>query len=216
MAKESRYNRFEKRRKNTKLITVLGIVGGLLAIFLLATTFLPFGDDNAKPSEEKPDASIDESSDQKDAEDQSQDSANEEEETNKDDAPSEEDQQNGEGSSGDVEISSSDKENVSKVIKKDWEPIGTEQEGAHTATFQKGTTDWDEMVEAIHLGAGLEESNSILWYVGNGGDSQSAVATITDKSQKEIYRVYVEWVDQKGWKPTKVEVLKENDQKDRY
>lgn len=221
MNKDSRYQRFEKRRKNTKLLTILAILGGALALILLVTTILPFGGEEKTVNDQPKTATDDSDQTEYDSTESSQDSSStdtegQEDSTETPEESSEED--SSESNTVDWEtteetVEESDKENVEKVITRDWKPIGTEQEGSHRATFKKGTQDWDEMVKAIHVGAGLQPSNSILWYVGNGGDAQSAIGTITDKSQQKIYRVYVEWIDQKGWKPVKVEVLEENDKK---
>jgi len=48
----------------------------------------------------------------------------------------------------------------------------------------------------------------VVWFLGNNNkDQNKSIGTVstTDKSQK--YRVYIEWVDGGGWKPTKVEEI---------
>lgn len=59
---------------------------------------------------------------------------------------------------------------------------------------------------------GIPEDNMIEWWVGNGGD-QKVVATVSDREETETYRVYLSWVDNEGWQPTKLETLVENDKK---
>ncbi|WP_082235250.1 DUF1510 family protein [Halobacillus massiliensis] len=102
--------------------------------------------------------------------------------------------------------------NVAKVITKDWEPVPTKQEKYSGVTFEKGTQDWKEMTEAISKGAGLAESDMILWWVSGNGVN-SVEATVTNKAQTENFRVYVSWVEGTGYKPAKVEILHENDKK---
>ena len=52
----------------------------------------------------------------------------------------------------------------------------------------------------------------IEWRVENGGNKK-VEATITNGKQTETYRVYLTWIDNKGWKVTKYEELKRNDKK---
>ncbi|GGF15141.1 hypothetical protein GCM10010954_12190 [Halobacillus andaensis] len=102
--------------------------------------------------------------------------------------------------------------NVVKVITEDWAPIPTKQENYTGVTFEKGSQDWEEMTAAISKGAGLTKSDMIVWWVSGDG-SKSVIATVTNKTQSNNYRVYVSWVDGAGYKPTKVEVLHKNDKK---
>ncbi|WP_210367536.1 DUF1510 family protein [Bacillus sp. REN3] len=106
----------------------------------------------------------------------------------------------------------SEKPNVEKVITKNWPPVPTRQENHKQVTFDKGSLDWKEMTEAIAKGAGLSENDMILWWVA-GDSTNSVIATVTNKAQAENYRVYVSWIEGVGYKPTKVEVLRENDKK---
>ncbi len=108
----------------------------------------------------------------------------------------------------------SSKPNVAEVITKNWSVVPTQQENHTIITFEKGTLDWEEMTAAVAKGAGLAKSDMILWWAeGQGADD--AIVTVTNKAQTENYRVYVSWVDGAGYKPVKVEVLHENDQKNR-
>lgn len=115
-----------------------------------------------------------------------------------------------------IDIPSVSKEdNVLEVYEGKWGAIRTEQEGKHVATFDDTTKDWEEMMDSIYLGAGVSE-DSTLWRVNNGGNNQTAVATISDQTGKKTYRVYTAWVEGKGWKPMRVEVLKDNEYKAQY
>ncbi|SDZ86371.1 cell envelope-related function transcriptional attenuator common domain-containing protein [Thalassobacillus cyri] len=108
----------------------------------------------------------------------------------------------------------SGKPNVSEVITKNWSVVPTQQENHTIITFEKGTLDWEEMTTAVAKGTGLANSDMILWWA-EGQGTDRAIATVTNKAQTENYRVYVSWVDGAGYKPVKVEVLYENDQKNR-
>lgn len=108
----------------------------------------------------------------------------------------------------------SSKPNVAEVITKNWSVVPTQQENHTHVTFKQGTLDWEEMTSAIAKGAGLAKSDMTLWWA-EGEGSDKVIATVTNKAQTENYRVYVSWVDGAGYKPVKVEVLHENDQKNR-
>ncbi|MEG0553418.1 MAG: DUF1510 family protein [Carnobacterium sp.] len=45
----------------------------------------------------------------------------------------------------------------------------------------------------------------------NNGD-QKVVATVSDTQQTKTYRIFLTWIENKGWQPNKVEQLKANDQ----
>ncbi len=90
------------------------------------------------------------------------------------------------------------------IVNPEWEPVGTVQSGEHHNTY--GGVDWDEMVQAISYATGIDESNMTIHFLGNNGESKS-VGTVQAKDTKQKYRVYIEWVDEKGWRPTLVEEL---------
>lgn len=90
----------------------------------------------------------------------------------------------------------------------DWEPVGTEQSGSHTATYDSNSKDWKEMIKAMSYATGISEDQMTVLWLGNNGGPQDAKGTIRDKSTGERYRVEITWVDEKGWKPVKVEKLK--------
>lgn len=208
--RRSRVNKYEKRRKNTKSISILIVVAGVLVVFLLGIWM--FGDDDKKKtvdSDGKSSAIVikEDDSNNKDnnADKNNNVDGNEEPDGDQDtetgtDTP---DNQNVEKEP----VTSSD-ENVIEAYKADWQPIGTEQEGPHTVQFNKSSQDWKEMQKAASLATGVDlETMNTLW-IGNGGD-QKVIATISDADNSNIYRVYLSWVDNEGWKPTQVEVLKE-------
>src|SRR5699024_9917128 len=189
----SRIDKYEKRRKTTKSITVLLIIGGILIVFLLFIWI--FGGDGKK-SEESNEASTEIQRDENDSNDTMYEDEEDKEEKKEDD---EEDEVETE------EVEPSDT-NVSKAYTGNWEPIGTKQSGPHTTNYDDGSQDRIEIKEAVQLATGLQDMTE-LW-VGNGGD-QKVIATVASPDETDIYRVYLSWVDEKGWQPTKVEELKE-------
>ena len=111
-----------------------------------------------------------------------------------------------------VKIEGSGDQNVlNTYTSESWKPIGTEQTGVHTTAFEKGSTDWNEMTKAIAYGAGIDEASMHLWWLKNGGTPNTAIGTVSAGQNPQSYRVYIEWVDGEGWKPVKVEELKQND-----
>jgi cytoskeletal protein RodZ len=113
-----------------------------------------------------------------------------------------------------VEVEGSGDGNVaSTYTSESWKPVGTEQSGEHTTSFEKGSVDWNEMSKAIASGAGIDEGNMKLWWLQNGGSSTTAIGTVSEGDNPKTFRVYIEWVDGSGWKPVKVEELKTNDKR---
>ena len=112
-------------------------------------------------------------------------------------------------------IEESDDPNVIKtVINPSWEPVGTVQTGDHVTQYDPNSVDWQEMVQAISYATGLEEDEMIIWFIGRGEvPNKDAVGTVSSSDESETYRVYIEWIDGQGWKPVKVEYLRENDKK---
>lgn len=88
-----------------------------------------------------------------------------------------------------------------------WQPIGTSQSGPHTTQFDDSTQDWKEMTQAISYAIQVPADTLTIWYLGNNG-SNKAVGTVTAKDTKQKYKVYIEWVDNEGWKPTLVQLMK--------
>lgn len=113
-----------------------------------------------------------------------------------------------------VEVEGSGDGNVAATYTSEgWKPVGTEQSGKHTTSFQKGSVDWNEMRKAIALGAGIDEGNMRLWWLQNGGSPNTAIGTVSEGDSPKTFRVHIEWVDGSGWKPVKVEELKTNDKR---
>lgn len=206
----SRLNRHEKRRKNTKILSILFIVGGLLLLFLLG--FLIFGGNGeekantAEPDHEDVDIQETEDEDEEDKEDVEVKEKEDEEES---DADSEDESDKDELDQENAEPSD---DNVQDAYTSDWDPVGTEQEGEHTTQFDKGSEDWKEMERAASVAADLDENSMVTWYIEGAGEQQT-IATVSDQDDNNTYRVFLTWVDGEGWQPTKVEVLKENDKK---
>lgn len=94
------------------------------------------------------------------------------------------------------------------VINTSWEPVGTSQSGNHASVYEKGSVDWNEKIQAISYATGLGEDNMYIMMVKNGGGPQKSIGVVQSKDQSQKYRVHLEWVDNEGWKPVKMDVLK--------
>ncbi len=85
-----------------------------------------------------------------------------------------------------------------------WKPIGTSQSEPHTTQFTKSSQDWKEMTQAIAYATELTEQDFTILFLGNNGPNK-AVGTIITKDKQYKYKVYIEWVEGQGWKPTLVQ-----------
>ncbi|RWZ59996.1 DUF1510 family protein [Halobacillus fulvus] len=207
----SRSDRFEKKRKGTKLLTWL--VGGVSLLFVALIALFIFGGDDQESTAKQSEQETEDVQQEENTSDQEQ--PEEEEESkelvvkeNEEQKQSEDDESE---KSDTLVVESSDDENVVRVLKKDWEPVQTEQDtnGNHSITYDKGSQDWQEMLQAIYNATGLTPGNMITQWIGNNGGPNKAVATVYNKeNQNEIYRVYIEWIDQTGYQVQQIEELK--------
>ncbi|SNZ11156.1 Protein of unknown function [Terribacillus aidingensis] len=206
----SRLNNRNQRRKPKKWLSlVLALVGAAVVVVLLIAVL------NNKPTASNETADDDQNK-QTIADQVSGNSASDDENKEQSDEEKKEEEDKEEKDSKKEEVEPSD-DNVKEAYKKDWEPIGTEQSGAHTTTFQKGTTDWNEILQAVGGAVGLDPATMTPWAIENNGNGGNDIlATISGPGSDETFRVYASWVDGDGWKVTKVEVLKENDKKNSY
>lgn len=88
-----------------------------------------------------------------------------------------------------------------------WKPVGTEQGTKPAMQFKEGTTDWNEMKKAISSAVDVPESQIIYDFIGNNGTNK-AYGNVRDKQSNKKYKVYIDWVENKGWKPVSVQAIK--------
>ncbi|WP_019154608.1 YrrS family protein [Robertmurraya massiliosenegalensis] len=209
----SRYKRLTKeRKKNIILNSLIGVV--LLLIIVVSVNVFSGNKDEetAKPeenvTEEPAKTDVEESSTE---EKEQEDSPVEETEpaTETEEEPAGETVEEPSTPSKEEEVvteGGTDSNVIRTIVNPSWEPVGTVQTGEHVNQYDG--VDWDEMVKAIHYATGLAENNMTIQFLGNNGPNKS-VGTVYSKDKSQIYRVYIEWVDGGGWKPTKVEELSE-------
>lgn len=93
------------------------------------------------------------------------------------------------------------------MIDPSWEPVPTEQVGEHVSLYDGTSVDWQEKVQALSYATGLSEDGMTIWRLKNGGSPQKSIGIVSSTDKTEKYRVYLEWVDGAGWKPTAVDIL---------
>ncbi|WP_188206238.1 YrrS family protein [Alkalibacillus aidingensis] len=206
----SRSERYEKRRKSTRTINYLIWLIVLLLLGLIVIWFFGGDDENQDQLNEESAQSEESASDEEnsDEEDGDQKTPNEQTEGDQEDSN---DQEESAEETGTESTSDSDDENVIRVLEQDWQPIGTEQEEPHVIDLTEESQDRQEMEQAIQYATGLEEDNIIYWWLESGGVPDRIIGTVTDLEQNDIYRVYLNWVEDEGWQPQKVEELYVND-----
>ncbi|MGN7177344.1 YrrS family protein [Cytobacillus sp. SAFR-174] len=211
--RESRFGKREKRKKTNIILNSLIALVIILIIVVSAKIF--FGgnnNDQALPAEEQ--TASESKQNEKNKEDKGNDiEQNKDKDEEKADNESEEEEkepeENAEEDKEQVVTEGGSGPDVEKTIENPaWKPVGTSQTGEHTAVYDQNHADWQEMLSAISYATGVDQGNMTVWFLGNNGPN-SSVGTISTKDQSEKYRVYIDWVDGEGWKPSRVEVLNE-------
>lgn len=212
----SRVEKFEKRRRNTKAITILMVIGSMLSMILIYMFI--FGSSSEETSNESDHTEGNQNENDNSIEVDT--STNLDEETNQQEESTDESTTNENNDSNEnndlletneieQNIVESEDDNVVEAYEANWSPIGTSQTEPHTIQYKKDTVDWEEMEEAIASAIPLQRSEMVTYWIGNGGELK-AVGTVYNKNNKdEIYRVTIEWEQYEGYKPIKVERLKE-------
>ncbi|WP_077327126.1 YrrS family protein [Virgibacillus siamensis] len=203
----SRLNKYDKRRKNTKSLTIFTILGSVLLVVFIGLLVFGGGDEQQTADEHSPNQSNENNGNHNDANSDRQQEKNDEQSA----------ESNKEKESDDVKTEKAEPsdDNVVKAYTGNWPPVGTEQTGPHTTNYDEGSQDRSEMRKAVTAATDLNSDQLIMWWISRAGD-QKVVITVSDANETQTYRVYMSWVDNEGWKPTKVEELKKNDQKYRF
>ncbi|MFD1362975.1 YrrS family protein [Lentibacillus salinarum] len=216
----SRVDKYEKRRKNTKRLSLLIVFAGILVVVLLGQ--LMFGGDDEAKEDEQGDSEAEQATDetlQDDEQGASTDSGQDREENSSDEETSSAGDSGTEGENTnevrDTEQVEPSDDNVMEAYTASWDPVGTEQSEPHTIDYSDGSQDRQEMRKAVAAATGLNEDDFTMWWIERNGD-QNVINTVSDPDESEVYRVYNTWAADEGWQPIKVERLKENDQKWRF
>ncbi|CAG9608005.1 hypothetical protein NEOCIP111885_01697 [Pseudoneobacillus rhizosphaerae] len=221
----SRSNQRAKRRKTNLILNSLIVIVLLLIIIVSFSIFFSNGDKatekvsdqnietNAKDKEDEANASVEEEeTNNTDLEEEAVETTTPvDSETESDDTVTENETVTEPESEDIVTEGSSDPNVKTTITNPDWQAVGTVQSGEHVPVYNESSTDWQEMLKAISYGTGIEQSNMTVWFLGRNkqGPQNQSVATVTTKDNSQTYRVFIEWVDNQGWKPIKIEELYE-------
>ncbi|MDI7740759.1 YrrS family protein [Lysinibacillus fusiformis] len=96
------------------------------------------------------------------------------------------------------------------IVNPEWKVTPTKQTGEHVSAYEKGHPDYQEKLETFRQAVQLDENDIIFWSVKNGGSADSSVAVVSTGDKTENYRIYIEWLQNEGWKPVKVEKLNQS------
>ncbi|WP_110111427.1 YrrS family protein [Bacillus sp. CGMCC 1.16541] len=212
MDNNKRFSQRNKERKMNRVYNVLIVVVAVLIVFVGGQ--MMFGkSDGAKEqatkeptSEEKKQAANDEPAENNENKNDDQDKNDEQQEKSTEEELEEESEETEENS--EAEVQENPEAGVNRrVVDPSWEPVGTQQSEPHVATYDKGSVDWNEMLQAVSYGSGVPVEDMTVWRLGNNGSPQKAVATISSKSENKKYRVQIDWVENEGWKPVVVDEL---------
>lgn len=198
--KKTRSSRHLQPAPNKKLNKMLNVLIGVVAVLIVLTTLYIFNWQDNIEDTTKEDPGV------------TNPVENEEESSKEDIVPDEEnptvqeEEQQTEQETA-VETTSDDPIVDCVITDESWQPTPTTQTGAHVSSYDPGSVDWQEKVATITSVTGIEEDNMIIWRIGNNGGADTAIATVSTNDKTAMYRVSMEWVNNEGWLPVKLEVL---------
>ena len=201
--KQTRSSRNLQPTPNKKPNGLLNILIGVVVVLIAITTIFIFKwQDNNIEDTTKEDTEVTES------EEKERNPIKEDIVTNEEELSAEEEQPEQEIEKETAVESTSDDPIVDRVITdENWQPTPTTQTGEHVSSYDDQSIDWAEKVATITAVTGIEEDNMIIWRLKNNGGPNKSIATVSTNDKTEMYRVSMEWVDNEGWKPVKLEQL---------
>ena len=228
------FSRINRKRRSTKSNQVLNLLIGLVVLMIIVVgAFIIIDPQKNKDSElaseqsssdpidseqgEAQDESGDEDDDAEEPENEEVESANNQntdtsstndgsDENGADSATSSDDDE--EENPGTVTIVPNEDEVIEEsVVNTAWKPVGTEQTGVHESKYYGESVDWFEKQKAIAYATGFTEDELIYWKIKNGGSPQKSIGIVSTKDKSKKFRVFLEWVDEQGWQPVKMDKL---------
>lgn len=210
----SRYDSRDHKRKQNRLLNLLIAIVAVLIIIVGITEFTgnsSGGSSDQTSSKVDKGSQDDHATHSKEGKDNSDKSTDYSENKQDDKATSDDQDKKDTDKDKDKDKKDKDKDDdKDKDKKKDggpdgpWKAVGTKQNGDHVSSYDKGSTDWNEKIEALRYATGIEGSYT-LWDMRNDGGPQSSYGVISSKSNpSQKYEVHLKWIDGKGWKPTSV------------
>ncbi|WP_409370125.1 YrrS family protein [Lysinibacillus sp. 38-6] len=210
--RQTRSSRHLQPSRNKKLDKILNVLIGIVIILIVLTATYVFkwqddAQDDVKEEpvqEQKNDDGDKEPPNKNDSSDKGN-QPTEEEQSGEEDETSPEDPQPEQNTA--VETTSDDPIVNRVVTDKNWKPTPTTQTGAHVSSYDSSSVDWAEKLATVTAVTGITNDNMIVWRVQNNGGANKAIATVSTKDKSEMYRVSMEWIDNEGWLPVKLEQL---------
>ena len=214
---ENNYSRLNRKKGPNRANKIMNILIAVVIVLIIITASMIFLGGNSKnkvdekkspeTEESKGNATEDNEEDPKadNEEDPKADSGDEDSSTDKDDPI--EDTDDADESGVITYKSPEDKVIKETIIDTGWEPVGTKQTGEHVSLYDGTSDDWHEKIEAISYATGLSKDDMIIKKIRNGGNPQKSVGIVSSKDEAKKYRVYLDWVDDEGWQPVKMDIL---------
>ncbi|MGB3160216.1 MAG: YrrS family protein [Carnobacterium sp.] len=212
--KPTRSNKNGKNRTISRIVTLIITVTVVLMLLIFGIWLIGGGEDNASnESMEAFSSNIESSSAPTKEESIEKNSSSEQVQKESKEIKKNEEEKIEKEKNEDVKTEKIDPsdDNVTSAVTGNWKPVETEQEGKHTTNYTNGSQDRIEIKQASANATGISVEEMIEWRVENNGD-QKVVATVSDTQQTKTFRVFLTWIENKGWQPNKVEQLKVNDQ----
>ena len=227
--KPTRSGKNEKNRTISRVVALIIAVTVVLMLIIFGIWLIGGGEDNASdksmetfsaniesepiPQKEESSGNVEKESNEINKEEKEKEEKEDKEKEDKEEEKEKKDKEEEKKDKDEVktEKAESSDDNVASAITGNWKPVETKQEGEHTTDYNNGSQDRIEIKQASANATDLSVGDMIEWRVENNGD-QKVVATISDTQQTKTYRVFLSWISNKGWQPTKVEQLKVNDQ----
>ncbi|WP_445477851.1 YrrS family protein [Lysinibacillus irui] len=211
--RQTRSSRHLQPSRNKKLDKLLNVLIGVVVVLIIITaTYVFKWQDDAdqavkdEPAQEEKSGDKEKEEDKEPANEEDKDLAVDEEKPSQEEEEAE--AETSQDEQGTPEESTSDNPIVDKVItNKNWQPTPTTQTGQHVSSYDDTSVDWAEKVATVSAVTGIEQSNMIIWRMQNNGGPNSAIATVSSNDKSQKYRVSMEWVDNEGWLPVKLEQL---------
>ncbi len=211
--RQTRSSRHLQPSRNKKLDKLLNVLIGVVVVLIIITaTYVFKWQDDAdqavkdEPAQEEKSGDKEKEEDKEPANEEDKDLAVDEEKPSQEEEEAE--TETSQEEQGTPEESTSDNPIVDKVItNKNWQPTPTTQTGQHVSSYDDTSVDWAEKVATVSTVTGIDQSNMIIWRMQNNGGPNSAIATVSSNDKSQMYRVSMEWVDNEGWLPVKLEQL---------
>ncbi|MFC7684598.1 YrrS family protein [Ureibacillus sp. GCM10028918] len=209
----SENKRFDQRKQKNKVDKILNILIAIVSILIVLNVVTIFNDEESE--KENTNEAVEKQNVNKNA--VKEDTKSEETQAEKNVVSAEElepgESESQEGTNSDTEIivqASNDPMVEEVLINPEWKVTPTKQVGEHVSAYEKGHPDYEEKLETFRQAVQLDENNIIFWSVKNNGSADSSVAVVSTSDKTENYRVYIEWLQNEGWKPVKVEKLNQS------